>query len=871
MNKHPFSPWRPWLVAGLCVFISLASRGTASGQPSAADFQRARDLRRAVVDKVLNKQLDVSWSPDGRWLWYRLQGPDGKRTFNKLDTQTGKLVPAFDHRALAVFLQKTLAEDGPSIEIDPERLPVQRIKIDDQGNAHLLVIHERGVRRIVIGDQGIRLSEQGADTDDDFALKLLPADSQARSRNSPVNTDILFTNPTDRDARIEWVDASGNFQVYATLKPGQSHRQHTFVGHVWRIVAEPGDHVLLRVRARKDAGIVVIPDKPVTAEHTEQGPPDRSPRQRDGNVSPDGRWGVALDDHNLVLVDRETDDKLELTTSGSADDPFEPRVYWSPDSKHLIAVQTSPAQEHPVSFVEAAPPDQLQPKLHTFDYLKPGDRIARPRPRLFDVESRKEIPTDNALFDQPWSIDRYHWAPDSSACYFLYNQRGHQALRVIALDAKTGEARAVVDEHSDTFIDYSNKTYLHHFDDTNQLLWMSERDGWNHLYLIDRAAGEVVRQITQGPWLVKRVDRLETTDDGRRLAYLTILGHPAYASRNPYAEHHARVNIDTGELTLLTQGNGTHTLTYAPDGRHYVDSWSRPDQPPVHELRRSADGSLVCELARADASGWLSVVGQFPEPFVAKGRDGKTDIWGIIYRPTDFDPNKRYPVLESIYAGPQDQYVPKSFAEYHGAYRFTELGFIVVQIDGMGTNWRSKAFHDVAWKNLKDAGFPDRIAWMKAAAQHEPAMDLSRVGVYGTSAGGQNAMRAVLDHADFYKAAMADSGCHDNRMDKVWWNEAWMGYPVDESYVKSSNVVDAHKLGGALLLIVGGMDRNVDPASTFQVVQALVKADKNFEMLVFPEAGHGAGTSDYGWRRTADFFVRHLGGPETNPDAQSTN
>jgi dipeptidyl aminopeptidase/acylaminoacyl peptidase len=247
-----------------------------------------------------------------------------------------------------------------------------------------------------------------------------------------------------------------------------------------------------------------------------------------------------------------------------------------------------------------------------------------------------------------------------------------------------------------------------------------------------------------------------------------------------------------------------------------------------------------------------------PEPFAAKGRDGKTDIFGVIYRPSHFSPKKKYPVVEAIYAGPHGQFVPKDFGAFHGPQRLAELGFIVVQIDGMGTNWRSKAFHDVCWKNLKDAGFPDRIAWMQAAAIKYPFMDLFRVGIYGGSAGGQNAMRAVLDHADFYKAAAADCGCHDNRMDKVWWNEAWMGWPVDESYAKNSNVTDAHKLGGKLLLTVGMLDRNVDPSSTMQVVDALIKADKDFEFIAFPSGGHGAGGSPYGTRRREEFFVQHL-------------
>ncbi|MDA0374064.1 MAG: prolyl oligopeptidase family serine peptidase, partial [Planctomycetota bacterium] len=323
-------------------------------------------------------------------------------------------------------------------------------------------------------------------------------------------------------------------------------------------------------------------------------------------------------------------------------------------------------------------------------------------------------------------------------------------------------------------------------------------------------------------------------------------------------QHFARVALDGSGMTLLTAGDGTHTASWSPDRTHFVDTWSRVDHPPVVELRRTADGALVTTIERVDATALAAAGWQMPERFVAKGRDGETDIWGVIWRPTTFDPDRRYPVIESIYAGPHDHHVPKTFQPHRGEMAMAELGFVLIKIDGMGTNWRSKAFHDVAWKNLGDGGFPDRIAWMRAAAEQRPWMDLERVGIYGGSAGGQNALRAVLAHGDFYDAAAADCGCHDNRMDKVWWNELWMGWPIGPHYEEQSNVTQAHRLTGDLLLTVGELDDNVDPASTMQVVDALIRADKDFELIVFPGGGHGAGGSAYGQRRRRDFFVRSL-------------
>ena len=333
-----------------------------------------------------------------------------------------------------------------------------------------------------------------------------------------------------------------------------------------------------------------------------------------------------------------------------------------------------------------------------------------------------------------------------------------------------------------------------------------------------------------------------------------------YPDQDPYHVHYIRINFDGTNLVKLTAGDGTHNVDYSPDGKFLIDTYSRIDLPPVTELRHTKDGSLVAVLEKSDISHLNEVGWKMPERFIAKGRDGTTDIYGIIHKPSNFNPAKKYPVIEQIYAGPHSAHVPKRFSSR--GHEIAELGFIVVQIDGMGTSHRSKAFHDVCWQNIGDSGFPDRVLWTKAAAKNRPWMDLSRVGIYGGSAGGQNAMRALIAHHDFYHVAVADCGCHDNRMDKIWWNEQWMGYPIGKHYSASSNIDQAHRLKGKLLLIVGELDTNVDPASTMQVVNALVKADKDFDFLVIPGAGHGAAGTPYGKRRQQDYFVRHLLGVE---------
>lgn len=573
---------------------------------------------------------------------------------------------------------------------------------------------------------------------------------------------------------------------------------------------------------------------------------------RRGSDSPDGKWTTMIKNGNLYLKDKAGKDEFEISKDATADEGYEQGVYWSPDSKHFAALRTHKAQEHLVYTVESSPKDQLQPKLHSQNYLKPGDQIAVTKPHLFDVGEHKETAVKDDLFKTPWSVSEVRWAGNSSHFTFLYNQRGHQAMRIVAVDAKTGEAKAIVIEEVKTFIDWTNKVFTRYLDDTSEIIWMSERDGWNHLYLYDAATGQVKNQITKGPWVIRGIDRI---DEKARQIYFRAGG--IHADQDPYYIHFCRINFDGTSLTVLTEGDGSHKIDYSPSGKYFVDTFSRVDMAPVTEVRRADDGHLICQVERADDSALVAAGWQRPERFVAKGRDGKTDIFGVIFRPTNFDAAKKYPIIEDIYAGPQGSFVPKTFASYFPQQSLAELGFVVVQIDGMGTNNRSKAFHDVCFKDLADAGFPDRILWIKAAAARYPYMDVARVGLYGTSAGGQSALGGLLFHGDFYKAAVSNCGCHDNRMDKIWWNEQWMSWPVGPEYAASSNVVNAKNLTGKLMLFVGELDTNVDPASTMQVVNALIKANKDFDLVVFPGAGHGQ-VGAYGQRRLRDFFVRNL-------------
>ena len=572
-------------------------------------------------------------------------------------------------------------------------------------------------------------------------------------------------------------------------------------------------------------------------------------------LSPDSTREVFIQNYNVAFreVGADPDNYTMLTWEGTPGNTYADRsIVWSPDSRKVAVYRVVPGQERVVHYVESSPEDQLQPEHSTYLYAKPGDRLDKEIPVILDVESRRQMIIDDALFPNAYTLSDLEWREDSEHVVFEYNQRGHQVYRVIEIDAETGRTRAVISEEPETFFNYSNKRFRHDLDDGREIIWMSERDGWNHLYMLDGETGQVKHQITEGDWPVRGVDSVDVAN--RQIWFRASGMNP---EQDPYFIHYYRIDFDGTGLVAYTEADGMHEVTFSPNREFYVDQWSRVDLPPVAELRRTADRSLVMELERADATALLATGWRYPEVFVAKGRDGVTDIWGIIIRPTNFDPNRTYPVIESIYAGPHGSHVPKTFSTHTSRTAVAELGFIVAQIDGMGTNNRSKAFHDVAWQNIKDAGFPDRILWHQAVAREYDYYDVSRVGIYGGSAGGQNAMAALLWHGDFYNVAFSSVGCHDNRMDKIWWNEAWMGWPIGPHYSESSNVDNAWRLQGRLLLVVGELDRNVDPSSTLQVVNALIEADKDFDFLLFPGGGHGAG-GDFGARKRNDYFVRHL-------------
>lgn len=582
---------------------------------------------------------------------------------------------------------------------------------------------------------------------------------------------------------------------------------------------------------------------------------DRSRQRNEPVLSPDKQWEAYIQDNNLHVRPVGGKEAIALTHDGNSELSYSPAIQWSPDSRKLATLLVRNTNVRRIPLIESSPGNQRQPILQWRDYAKPGDVVPISLPVLFDVAGRKQIIMDTDRYTNQFSLHLSGWREDSRAFTFEFNQRGHQRYIVGEADAQTGAITHLADEQTKTFIHYYNN-YRYDLNDGQEMIWSSERDGWRHLYLLDNK-GNVRRQITKGKWVVRKVEHV---DEKEGLIYFMASGFNQ--EEDPYNQHYCRIRMDGTGFEDLTPEPANHRITASENRAWFVDVYSRPDLPPVSNLKKTADASLVAGIEKCDITELLAKGWQMPEVFTAKGRDGQTDIWGNIHRPSTFNPTRSYPVIEMIYAGPHDSHVAKDFFAYNRLIsRLSELGFIVVSIDGMGTANRSKAFHDVCWKNLKDAGYPDRIAWIKAAAERYAYIDTERVGVYGWSAGGQNAMAALLFHNDFYKAAVSLCGCHDNRIDKMWWNEQWMGFPLDESYSASSNVDNAHLLKGKLLLINGELDDNVDPVSTLQVVSALMKANKNFDQLYLPGKTHSLGGA-YEMRRLDDFFVKHLLGQE---------
>jgi len=597
------------------------------------------------------------------------------------------------------------------------------------------------------------------------------------------------------------------------------------------------------------------------------------PEQPNEALSPDKRWAAFVKEHNLYLRDVSTGTVLQLTHDGVAawdyatplpnlrlmvgqgtENVQQPAaVFWSQDSAKLLTYRIDSRNSGRFTSIQFVPPGQLRPRAFTYVYPLPGEVLAKATPIIFDIQSGKRIDVDSASIELPFQDGPgFDWLPDSKSFRYDYDDRGYKAKELRIVDASTAQQRVVLREQSDTYVD-PGETMYRFVEGTGEILWTSERDGWNHLYLYGKT-GQLENQITQGQWVVREI---ELVDEKNRRVYFSASGREK--NEDPYQLHLYRVGFDGKDLQLLSPEKANHSISVSAGGEFFVDSYSRPDLPGQAVLRRTKDGSDVRVLETADTTELTKTGWKFPEPFQGKAADGTTDLYGLIWRPSNFDAAKKYPIVEFVYTGPQSFFVPKDFGATFRLQSMAELGFIVVMVDGRGTTGRSRAFHQFSYRNLGGA-FEDHVAMIKQMAARYPYMDATRVGIYGTSAGGYGAAHAMLAFPEFYKVGVSTSGDHDARLDKAWWNELYQGYPLQDDYVAQSNVTMASRLQGHLLLEHGDIDENVHPVETMRFVDALMKANKNFDMLFVPNMYHGESGEHalYLVRRRWDYFVQYL-------------
>ena len=608
---------------------------------------------------------------------------------------------------------------------------------------------------------------------------------------------------------------------------------------------------------------------------------------KDAVLSPDGVWEAFTRDHDVWLRSVATGEERAITTdgedkndygnpllspltTGDIADPPPPSIRWSPDSSKLLFCRVDQREAPQFHLVQSVPKDgSIRPHLHSYAYPLPGDEVV---PLAHLVCADLNAGTVTAVNIDPIEV-QYHgppvygdglwWSADSATIYFVRQGRGYFRIDLFIIDATTGAARSAISEESSTGIDPSvwrGTSNVRIFADGSRVVWYSQRDGWGHLYLYDADSGSLIRQLTSGSYEVSNV---EYVDEAAGLVYFTAMGRES--DRDPYYGHLYRVSLEGGEPELLTPEDADHSVHLAPGGGCFIDNYSTLDQAPMI-LLRAADGSIIGELERTDISALEATGWQKPERFKAKARDGSSDIYGVIFRPSDLNAEAQYPVVDYIYGGPQAIQAPAAFADaarereknFWEAQSLAELGFVVVMIDGLGMPGRSKAHHDHSYRNLPDNGLPDHISAIRQLADRFSYLDISRVGIFGHSAGGYASCRAMFTYPDFYKVAVSSAGNHDHRLDKATWVERYMGLPVAEHYVFSANQNHAQNLQGKLLLIHGDMDENVHVASTMVVVDALIKANKDFDLLIMPNQPHSSTHHPYFVRRRWDYFVRHL-------------
>lgn len=586
--------------------------------------------------------------------------------------------------------------------------------------------------------------------------------------------------------------------------------------------------------------------------------------------SPDGKWLAYSKEHNLYIKSTSTNEVKQLSHDGAknydyaswygwgeliegenGERPPHFSVSWSPDSKWIQTYICDLRKGQKMYLLDWSIDTLYKPKLLSYYRGSPGDTdMVYMLPVYFNVSTGEEIRKDEF---RNVNAASFEWAKNEPGISYIENRvRGYQQIDLYRYDLNTKTQEILYTEKSATNIDNYNSQVT---DDGQQMIITSEKDGWKQLYLLT-IKDKTIKPITNGAYYVNDIIAV---DKKTKTIFFTASGKEA--GRNPYYQHFYKIKMDGTAFTLLTPENANHDITLSPDHSYFTDNISTLDQPPHAVLRDAKTGKIITGLAKADLSALLAMHYHLPEAFSTTGRDGTTNIYGAIWKPSNFDSTKKYPVIDQTYTGPHTYMFPRNFVSgiVRSNQAWAELGFIVVTVDGLGTANRSKAFHNSSYKNM-GKNLLDHVLAIRELSRRYTWIDTSRVGIFGHSAGGYDAGHAVLEYPDFYKVAVASSGDHDFRMEKDWWPEMYMGWPVDSTYNEVSNITMAPNLKGKLLLVHGGIDENVNPSATFKLAEALVKADKEFDMLILPSQHHGytGKYNDYFTKKRWNYFVENL-------------
>ncbi|HEX7342504.1 MAG TPA: DPP IV N-terminal domain-containing protein [Rhodanobacteraceae bacterium] len=583
-------------------------------------------------------------------------------------------------------------------------------------------------------------------------------------------------------------------------------------------------------------------------------------------LSPDGKLQAFTRDHNVWVRNLASGKETQVTFDGFKDDDYGSGGYtmvkWSPNSKLLVAFRQD---SRGIKNMYTVRTRVGHAELETWPYPLPGDkRVFMVTPVVVNVAQDKEIPLQMAPEQQlgPW-MD-IQWSPDSRTFALMSTSRNHQHIQLRIADAATGDVRTAIAYHAK---DYYQGSYggpdWYYLAKRHQAVFPTEQNNWMNLYLYDTRTGQQLRPITTGAGDVIQVLKFD-----KKTHTLWYVGTGRTPGINPYYTQLFKVDIDTGKTTLLTPGDYNHIVTLSPDGKYFVDAYSTSTTPTVTVLRSAENGHQIATVAKTDishlvADGWVP-----PVPFTVKARDGKTDLYGLLYKPSNFDPHEKYPVIDFIYPGPQIGSIATfGFRAIRGGHQaLAELGFIVVTVDGLGTPYRSASFQREWYGDMGDDTLPDQITTIKQLAARHPWMNLDKVGIWGHSGGGNATVSAMLHYPKFFKVGWAESGNYDNRDYSYTWGEKWEGLLTHgkngtTNYDNQASELIAKNLSGPLMLVTGAIDNNVPPSNTYLMVNALMNANKNFQMLVVPNQRHHYGKhTPYVTRRMWDWFVTKLAG-----------